>query len=256
MTGAAVGLTLSQMLLLRHGGLGRRSSLLCVLLVAAAPAKHHSPQVPNIRWSEGKPGCTFSQDDDGKYRWGLWVDDVGVILAVDSQELQRTHRRIQPFFAVLLTVRYRGMEKLEVPAERLTLEFVKHSHVLKHPLDPGEFVSEIQNDAKEVVNQTERQIQKHPEQKQKKEILLRDYQRQVDELLDFVTTRSLRGTTLDPGNPETKGWVFFGTRDKWIGGWKKPEKFVLRFPLQKRVFEFPLTLPPGRDDLILRRRRN
>lgn len=232
------------------------SFVLWLLLAAAAPAKDQAPHVPTIRWAEGSPGCTFSRDDDGKYRWGLWTDDLGVILAVDSQELQRTHRRIQPFFAVLLTVRYRGTDKLSVPVGRFSLEFVKHSHVLKHPLDPQEFAIEIQNDAKEAVDQTERQIQKHPDQKQKKEILLRDYQRQVEELLDFVTTRSLRGTTLDPRNPETKGWVFFGTRDKWIGDWKEPEEFVLRFPLQKRVFEFPLTLPPGKDDLILRRRPN
>jgi hypothetical protein len=244
------------MLPLTQIGLLPLCALLCVLLAATAGAERNSPQRHNIRWGESKPGCTFSQDDDGKYRWGLWVDDVGVILAVDSQELQRTHRRIQPFLAVLLTVRYRGTDKLHVSAGRLSLEFVKHSHVMKHPLDPEEFATEIQNDAKEVANETEQQMQKHPEQKQKKEILLHDYQNQVEELLDFVTKRSLREVTLDPVNPETKGWAFFSTRDKWIGAWKKPEEFVLRFPLEKRVLEFPLTLPPGKDDLILRRRPN
>ena len=256
MTVAADGPAPSRMLRLTHIGPRSLSFLLWLLLTAAAPAKDKPPQVPNIRWTEGNPGCTFSHDDDGKYRWGLWADDIGVILAVDSQELQRTHRRIQPFFAVLLTVRYSGTEKLDVAGGRLSLEFVKHSHVVKHPLDPHDFAIEIEKDAKEVVNQTERQIQKHPAQREKKETLLRDYQRQLEELLDFVTTRSLRGATLDPANPETKGWIFFSTRDKWIGGWKKQEKFVLRFPLQKRVFEFPLTLPPAKEDLILRRRPN
>src|SRR5437879_12054257 len=49
---------------------------------------------PVVRWAEGQPGCTLARGDDGKYRWGLWNNDLGVTLAVDSQELQAARHRI------------------------------------------------------------------------------------------------------------------------------------------------------------------
>jgi hypothetical protein len=42
--------------------------------------------MPAVRWDEQNPGCTYSRDSDGKYRFGLWWDDVAVVLAVDAQE--------------------------------------------------------------------------------------------------------------------------------------------------------------------------
>src|SRR5438477_9037720 len=33
-------------------------------------------QPPVVRWAEGQPGCTFARGDDGKYRWGLWSNDL------------------------------------------------------------------------------------------------------------------------------------------------------------------------------------
>ncbi len=53
----------------------------------------------SLRWAEGAPGCTFSRDDDGKYRYSVWTDDYGIILAVDSQELDKIHHRVEPFFS-------------------------------------------------------------------------------------------------------------------------------------------------------------
>jgi hypothetical protein len=78
-----------------------------------APWKDKKAPV-TARWAEGEPGCTFARGDDGKYRYSLWTPDYGVILAVDSQELEKVHRRVEPFFSVELTVRYRGQSTLEV----------------------------------------------------------------------------------------------------------------------------------------------
>src|SRR3954465_14800006 len=67
-----------------------------------------------VRWAESNPGCTLSRGDDGKYRYGLWADDAAVVLAVDGQELEKVHRRHEPFFAVLVTVRYLGQTSVDV----------------------------------------------------------------------------------------------------------------------------------------------
>jgi len=227
------------------------------LLSGSARARDKQPQTQPLRWSEGKPGCTFSRDDDGKYRWGLSADDVSITLAVDSQELQKLHRRIQPLFAVFLTLRYRGTGKMDVYLEKLTIEYAKHFHVVKHPFNPDSFASQIQKDADEMERHVEGRVQKHPEQKEKLETQLQDYKRQVIELTEFVDAHDLRMHTLNPERSEVSGWVFFSAKDKWLSDWKKPEEFVLRISLKNQVFEFPFTMPPpGTDDLILRRRPN
>jgi len=48
--------------------------------------------------------------------------------------------------------------------------------------------------------------------------------------------------------------VLFGTKNKWLGDWKKPEGFLLRFPIAEKIVEFPFELPARQGDLILRRR--
>ena len=210
--------------------------------------------VPTIRWTEGNPGCTFSRGDDGKYRWAVWTDEVAVSLAVDSQELQKTRRRQERIFGVLLNVHYRGSGTLKVNPQKTTLEFVNHFHTVTNSLHPDYFSKEIQKKADDLADETEHQIQKHPEKKDEKESYLRDYANEVSELTRFLSTHSLREATLDPGNREVSGWIFFETKSKWIGDWKKQETFLLRFPFKNRVFEFPFTLPPSEGDLILRRR--
>jgi hypothetical protein len=52
--------------------------------------------IPAVRWDEERLGCTFSRGDDGKYYYGLWSGDVGIILGIDSQELEKVHRRHEP----------------------------------------------------------------------------------------------------------------------------------------------------------------
>src|SRR6266436_2394137 len=97
----------------RFGPAARRGSALwtiigCVLCLSpiASTASEKKAKLPTIRWDEEKPGCTFSRTADGKYHYGLGSGDYAVTLSVDSQEIEKVRRRNEPFFGVLLTVRY------------------------------------------------------------------------------------------------------------------------------------------------------
>jgi hypothetical protein len=219
----------------------------------AIPSKD-KPAIPEVRWDEERPGCTFSRSDDGKYRYGLWSDDVGITLAIDSQELEKVHRRHEPFFSVLLNVRYRGPGTLDLGVQNISLEFVKHFQVVQTALDPDEFATKVQNDADEVDHQTAREVEKHPEKKEEKDAYVRAFQKDSAELLEFVSKNSLRPASLSAGNPEVSGWVLFSTSSKWISKWKKQEEFILRVPLAGKVFEFPFKLPPTPGEVMLRKR--
>ncbi|MGA8867900.1 MAG: hypothetical protein WB510_13070 [Candidatus Sulfotelmatobacter sp.] len=218
-----------------------------------APSKNTS-KPPTVRWSEDRPGCTFSRSDDGKYRYGLWSGDVGIILAVDGREVQIIRRRIEPIFAVLLTVRYRGGQSLDVGPNGITLQFLKHFKVVQPSLDPDSYAQKVQGDADAFDHETAREIAKHPEEKETREARLQDYQKSVSELIDFLSQKSLHTSRLDKGNPEVSGWIYFDTDNKWLGGWKRQEEFVLRVPLAGKVFEFPFKLPPKEGELLLRKR--
>jgi hypothetical protein len=234
------------------------AGLLAVTLVAssvwAAPPAGAKSVVPTARWEEGKPGCTFERGDDGKYRYGLWADDIGVTLAVDSQELQKRNRRIEPMLGVLLTVRYRGKDSLDFKTDHINLEFVSHYHVIHETLDPDDLATALQSKADSFSDETQHEISRHPEKKEEKEATLQAYQKDLTEMLEFLSTRSLKSAKLDGGTPEASGWLFFSTRSKWIGDWKKQEDLVLRIPLDNQVLEFPFSLPPTEGDLILRKR--
>lgn len=220
----------------------------------AVPAKPKDPDAHALRWAEGQPGCTFSSGDDGNYRYGLWTDDFGITLAVDSQELQKVARRVERLFAVFLIVHYRGKQSLRVRSGEITLEFVSHFHEVHQRLDPETLPKQLQNDADAMAEATEKEIRRHPEKKAEKETMQQDYQKNVSETIEFLENHTLRPLVLTPDTPETTGWVFFSTRSKFVGDLKKQEQFVLRIPVRNRVVEFPFTLPPSEDDWILRRR--
>lgn len=222
-------------------------------LLAASFAKEKE-KIPGVRWQEGSAGCTFTRGEDGKYRYGLWHDDVGVILAVDSQELEKVHRRRELFFAVYLTLRYRGEGSLDFTTDDISLQFMKHFQVIQKALDPDDFSDKVQNDADTLNDQSAREAEKHPEQREKKEAYVRAILRDSAELQEFVGKNSLRTTRLGPANPETSGWVLFNTDSKWIGKWKKQEDLILRVPVAGKVFEFPFLLPPKPGETILRKR--
>jgi hypothetical protein len=228
--------------------------LFAAFLGARVQASSHKPKMPAVRWVEENPGCTFSRSDDGKFRYGLWSGDVGITLSVDSQELEKVHRRHEPFFAVLLEIRYRGQAMLEYDADNISLEFVKHFQVVQPELDPEEFSAKVQNDVDEVDHQAAREMQKHPEQRAAKEAYVRAFQKDTAELLEFVSKNSLRPTHMGPGNPQIHGWVLFSANSKWIGGWKKQEEFILRVPVNGTMYEFPFELPPKPGEVMLRKR--
>jgi hypothetical protein len=114
---------------MRAGDVVRTTIALLLALVsggsAIPPGPDKTPVTPALRWEEGQPGCTFSRDDDGKYRYGFWTADFGIVLAVDSQELEKARHRGQAMFAVLLTMHYRGKDSVDVASGKNTLEFVE-----------------------------------------------------------------------------------------------------------------------------------
>jgi hypothetical protein len=228
------------------------ASLLCTAPQAAFARDKKS--IPAVRWGEQSPGCTFARGTDGKLRYGLWSGDVGITFAVDAQELEKVHRRHEPFFAVLLNVRYRGQQSLNVKVDKMSLEIVKHFQVEPTAMDPDAFSQRVQNDADALNKQVAREMKKNPEKSSAKEAYLRAYLKDSAELQEFVGKNSMRTTQLDPSNPETSGWVLFSTKNKWLGAWKKQEEFILRVPLAGTVYEFPFTLPPQAGEVLLRKR--
>jgi hypothetical protein len=229
------------------------ASTLSPNFIHAVPRKE-KPKIPAVRWDEANPGCTFSRSDDGKLHYAIWSGDVGLTLSVDTQELEKVHRRHEPFFAVSLDLRYRGQETLDFTPENISLEFVKHFQVVQPSLDPDSFVQKVQSDADAVDHEAAREVEKHPEQKETKDAYVRAFQKDSAELIEFVSKNSLRPARLETGNPEIGGWVLFSTHSKWIGGWKKQEEFILRVPLAGEIFEFPFQLPPKPGETMLRKR--
>jgi hypothetical protein len=215
----------------------------------------NTPAPPVVRWSEQQPGCTFSRGDDGKYRYGLWSGDAGIVLAVDAREVQIIRHRIEPLFGVLLTIRYRGAGSLDTSADPIALQFIKHYKVIQTALDPDDYTQKIQADADALDDETRRDIEKHPEKKQALETRLQDYQKSINELIEFLGKNSLQPAHLDRAHPEVSGWVFFNTKSKWLGGWKAQEEFVLRVPLDGKIFELPFKLPPEKGELLLQKRQ-
>ena len=231
--------------------------LVSVFGAVAGDENNKNKSAPTIRWSEAEPGCTFSRGDDGKYRYGIWSGDVGIVLAVDAREVEiiRHRHRIQPIFGVLLTIHYRGNRSLEAGPNGITLQFMKHFKVTQTSLDPDGYSQKIQADADALDDETRREVAKHPDQKQRREAQLQDYQKSVNELIEFLSRNSLRDAHLDSGNREVNGWIFFNTEMKWLGKWKAQEEFILRLPLNGTVFEFPFKLPPEPGELLLQKRQ-
>jgi hypothetical protein len=228
--------------------------ILALALASTASAKNRPDPVPTLRWAEGQPGCTFDRSDDGKYRYGLWSGDFGVILSVDSQELEKVRRRILPLVGAQLTVRYRGSDSSDFAARTIVLEFVKHNHDIHGFLDPSDLSKVLQDELDAVAEKTNREIRRHPQKKEELEKILQARQKDVSEMQEFLSAHSLHPAKLDPGNPETTGWAFFSAQSEWGRSLKKQEDFVLRVSLQKLTVEFPFSLPPNESDFTLRHR--
>jgi hypothetical protein len=212
--------------------------------------------LPHIRWAASNPSCTFVRGDDGKYRYAISQEDLKITIAVDAQEIAKVRHRVSPIFGVLLTVDYLGKSALEVQIKDINLEFVKHEQVRHYLVDPDRLTQRLQDDSDALDDKTRHAVRHDPAKKQDQETVLQTHLKDIAEMMEFLGTQALRGTTLDPSKPEASGWIFFSTKDKFIGSWKTPEEFVLSAPVGDRVFEFPFKLPPEPGELILRRRDN
>lgn len=230
--------------------------LVYVLLVGVflvAPCSGRKKELPARRWEAGAPGCEFQTTDDGRFRWRMVGDDLDITLLMDSQELAKSRRRLYKPLGVYLSVTYTGSGKFDFPAD-LRMEFARHHNVKEGFLDPTEFSTTMQNDVDTKVFDTEREIKKHPEQSEALTNRAREYQKQVAEFIEFLSTQSLEPAILNAGNPEVHGWVFFGTKNKWLGSWKEREDFILEVRMKDRTWLFPFSLPPEKGELILRKR--
>ena len=211
---------------------------------------------PVVRWQEGAPDCecTLEKTKDGFLRYSLGYETLHVSLTVDNQELEKTRRMAGHVFGVILTIRNRGTLPIKLDPGYMTLELADHFHVRLRSEDPDTFSYRLQDDSDELVHQSERELKKHPERKQEVENRLKEHEKFVTEWLQFISTQSLRDVTLDTGQPEVTGWVFFDTKTKWKGSWKKQETFVLRVPTDNAIFEIPFVLPPPGEEPELMQR--
>jgi hypothetical protein len=221
------------------------------------PALSHAgkkKELPSVRWVSGAPGCTFERGDDGRYRWTMTGNDLRVTLLVDSQELTKNRRRFYHLLGVYVSVTYTGQSKFEFPAD-VRIDFVRHHDFLEALTDPSELSNRLQNDVDTKIFETERQIKKNPKIAEEKTALLREYQKDAAEFIEFLSTQALdpNTVTLNPGNLEAHGWVFFATSNKWIGPLKSREDFILSVWMKDKVWQFPFSLPPTEGDLILRK---
>ncbi len=225
-------------------------AILSPTLGHAAPKK----DPPSVRWTAGAPGCTFERRDDGKYAWTMTERDRTVTLLMDSQELAKSGHRFYRLFGAYISVTYMGQDKFEFPAGA-RIDFVRHHDVVEGYEDPGQLANKLQNDVDTKVFETERQIKKNPKIAEEKTALLRQYQKEAAEFIEFLSTQTLPSDAviLNPGNPETHGWVLFKTSNKWIGPWKEREDFILSVGMKDQIWQFPFSLPPTEGDLILRK---
>ena len=228
--------------------------LCCAILSPTLSHAEKKKQLPTVRWTAGAPCCIFERRDDGKYLWTMTGRDLTVKLLVDSQELSQSRHRFYHLLGMFVSVTYTGQDKFEFPAD-VRIDFVRHHDVLEAYEDPTELSNKLQNDVDTKVFETERQIKKNPKTADEKTALLREYQKEAAEFIEFVSTQTLDPNTviLNPGNPEAHGWVLFSTSNKWIGPWKEREDFIVGVWMKDKIWQFPISLPPIEGDLILRK---
>src|SRR4030081_108139 len=230
---------------------------LAVCAILLPPMLGHAEkkkQLPAVRWTAGAPGCAFERGEDGRYRWTMTANDLAFMLLVDSQELTKSRRRFCHLLGVYVSVTYTGQDKFEFPAD-VRSDFFRHHDVLEGFMDPTELSTKLQNDVDTLVFETERQIKKNPKITEEKTARLREDEKEAAEFIEFLSTQGLEPNTetLNPGNPEAHGWVFFATSNKGVGPWKEREDFILGIWMIDKVWQFPFSLPPTEGELILRK---
>ncbi|HLX85298.1 MAG TPA: hypothetical protein VKR59_15465 [Terriglobales bacterium] len=224
-----------------------------ISILSSVPLAAEKKQLPSVRWTAGAPGCTFERTDDGHDRWTMTERDLSVALVVDSQELAKSRHRFYHLLGAYVSATYTGQGKFEFPAD-VRIDFVRHHDVLEAYIDPTELTTKLQNDVDTFVFDGERRIKKDPKIADEQTTRMREYQKAAAEFIEFVTTQGLDPNTvmLTPGNPEDHGWVFFETKNKWIGPWKEHEDFIISVWMKDKIWQFPISLPVE-GDLILRK---
>jgi hypothetical protein len=204
-------------------------------------------EVPTLRWEQGAAGCSVDKaGTDRFYHYSIVNNAVQISLAVDPQELTQSQKRAGRVMGVLLTVHNNNpAAPVVIKPSDATLEFIQHYHWQFPAWEPGELSYHIQNTTDDLMHQTDKDLEKRPDKVESNEERLREHQRLVSEMVEFLSTQSLRETALDAATPDASGWIFFPSRGKWVGGWKKREEFVLRIPVGSWVVEFPFVLPPN-----------
>ncbi len=238
-----------------------RIGCMVAVLSLPAPIRAGSPRAkarpsgpPVIRWTEGSPDSTLTKGTDGIYRYELSYEILTAAVSIDNQEIEKTQRTLEHVFRVLLSVRNRGTLPVDVEPQKMTLELADHFHITMKSEDPDELSARIQDDSDELVHQSERELKQYPERKAVVEARLREHEKIVAEWQEYLSAKTLRGMTLQPAQAEVSGLVFFPTRSKWRGEWKKEEHLILRLPIANVVLEFPFTLPPPGEVPQLRQR--
>jgi len=233
----------------------RLTAVFVCLALSPAVSAAGKQTLPTLHWTENTANCTWRDDADGRTYYGLSSGDFEITLAVDRQELAKIPHRTRPMIGVFLNFHYKGSDKFEVLQNKMYLEFAKHHQVVKGSLDPDEMVQRLQENVDDLTDEVVRHdIKKHPELKGQKESELQQRLKDYTEMMDFISTRALKPVTLDTSNSSASGWVFFSIQDKWIGPWRKPEEFVLRFPVENLMVEFPFSLPPKGAKVEFRKR--
>lgn len=230
-----------------------RNLVFVAALACPALLSGQSP-MPAFRWARGAPGCTAEQSPDGRYYYRYSNSAYELSVGIDPQELEKMPYRAAPLISLFVSVRNKGNTKLEVLQNRYTLEFVKHSHLIQSSSDPEALLKNLQHNVQSANAEAAYQIRKHPEQKEQKEAQLQVWLKSQTEMMDFISTRSLRPTVLDAAHTSASGWVFFRAKGRWIGPWQKPEEFILRMPVADQMIELPFSLPPEPGKVQLRHR--
>jgi hypothetical protein len=228
--------------------------LFLLLPVAWGKSAKNSEKIAVARWTADCSECSLERAEDGTYHYSLSYETLKITLIVDPRELAKTRFTLEHVFEVVLTFHNRGTLPIQISPDHIDLELVDHHRVRLHSVDPDDFSTRIQNDSDELVHQSERELKKHPERKDVVENRLKEHEKVVTQWLEHLSTKALRDTRLDTGQPEVSGLVLFDTRSRWLGDWKEQENLVLRIPMGKTVFEFPFTLPPPGDAPALRPR--
>jgi hypothetical protein len=221
------------------------AGLLLVFLLVGIPLQYARASTV-FRWTRGAPGYTLHHSGDGKDRYTIAAGQLEVTLAVDGNELQKVRRRILPVFAVLLSIRYKGVKSLAFTPGDITLELPTRRHALR-PLDPDRLSRSLRRAVADRQQQDSADVAQGRSAGEQDRMLRETYQRDALQMQAFLSTNSLRSVMLNTSKNQVSGWIFFRLpRELWRSHQPRAD-FLLGLPVGNLLLEFPFTLPPNTD---------